>query len=485
MGALVGIALRFTAGRFHATPWGRHVNEGVVEWPPSPWRLLRAIVAVWRRTLPNVEQATIHNLLSALSSPPSFYLPPARTAHTRHYMPLGKPGSIARVLDTFVVLSPREPVVCAWPDVQLESVQLSLLEQLLDNLPYLGRAESWVRASVVKDVTELNCSPVVGDVVDPSAELVRVLAPAEPLDFAALVAETGSLRAHGYLVPPGSRWLTYVLPQGALEGPFRVRPWERGASELREVTVVRFALDGPVLPQLVDTLRVAELAREAAMSKYGDLHNEGRSYTLSGRGEDNKPLRGHLHAFYIPTDEDNDGRLDHLTIWAPGGFAPEDLEALAALKVLRRRREALDLQLVWLGAGTPADFMVPWLGRHRRWRNQTPYVLSRHVKIRGGKTVPRRIIDAPEDQLYLELSRRGYPMPVSVQPLPALRLTIAGRAGRSSKLYRWYEFYRWRSRVPPAGGAYGFEIEFPEPVQGPLLLGYGCHFGLGLMVPAE
>jgi len=39
------IELRFPAGRYHATPWGSHVNEGAVEWPPSPWRLLRALIA--------------------------------------------------------------------------------------------------------------------------------------------------------------------------------------------------------------------------------------------------------------------------------------------------------------------------------------------------------------------------------------------------------------------------------------------------------
>ncbi len=27
-------------------------------------------------------------------------------------------------------------------------------------------------------------------------------------------------------------------------------------------------------------------------------------------------------------------------------------------------------------------------------------------------------------------------------------------------------------------------IEFAEPVQGPLALGFGCHFGLGLFIPA-
>ena len=36
------IEIHSPAGRFHATPWGRHVNEGAVEWPPSPWRFLRA-----------------------------------------------------------------------------------------------------------------------------------------------------------------------------------------------------------------------------------------------------------------------------------------------------------------------------------------------------------------------------------------------------------------------------------------------------------
>lgn len=486
--ALVGIALRFTAGRFHATPWGRHVNEGVVEWPPSPWRLLRALVAVWRRTLPDVDQASVEELLARLSSPPEFFLPQARTAHTRHYMPLGAPKSTALVFDTFVALSPHEPVVCVWPAVDLSPDQEELLRQLLDILPYLGRAESWVRASLVDQVPPVNCRPVARDAPDPSVELVRVLAPAEPFSLAALIAETGSLRSLGYLSPPGSRWVTYALPEGALEGPRRSRrPRTRGAQH-PEVTLVRFALDGPVLPRVVDTLRVGEVARQAAMSQYGRRHDGRVSSTFSGRAEDGTPLQGHRHAFYIPTDEDGDGRLDHLTIWAPGGLQPDELEALAAVEELARGRESLRLSVIWLGAGRPEDFPIPWLGWHRRWRSQTPFVLSRHVKLRGdtqGGTVPKQLVDGPEDQLRLELRRRGYPTPVSVRRLPALPLGSGAGPTRSSRAYRWYEFHRWRSRVPPAGGAYGFEMEFEEEVPGPLLLGYACHFGLGLFVPSE
>ena len=51
----LSIAVAFPAGRFHATPWGHHVNEGLPEWPPSPWRLLRALIATWKRKLNGVE----------------------------------------------------------------------------------------------------------------------------------------------------------------------------------------------------------------------------------------------------------------------------------------------------------------------------------------------------------------------------------------------------------------------------------------------
>lgn len=55
---MIAISLTFPAGRYHATPWDRHVNEGAVEWPPSPWRLLRSLVAVWKRTLPDAPSRT-------------------------------------------------------------------------------------------------------------------------------------------------------------------------------------------------------------------------------------------------------------------------------------------------------------------------------------------------------------------------------------------------------------------------------------------
>lgn len=45
------ISIRFLTGRAHLHPWQTHHSEGRVEWPPSQWRLLRALVAVAGRGL--------------------------------------------------------------------------------------------------------------------------------------------------------------------------------------------------------------------------------------------------------------------------------------------------------------------------------------------------------------------------------------------------------------------------------------------------
>src|SRR5260221_14067640 len=117
----VTIKLTFPAGRFHATPWGRHVNEGVAEWPPSPWRLLRALVAIWKRTCPGLSEQQVRAILEKLVNPPQFQVPSYRTAHTRHYMPWEKKGPADRTLvfDTFVSVDRQTPLYIGWPKAEL------------------------------------------------------------------------------------------------------------------------------------------------------------------------------------------------------------------------------------------------------------------------------------------------------------------------------------------------------------------------------
>src|SRR6266404_4683186 len=89
--AVPTLKLRFPGGRYHATPWGHHVNEGLIEWPPSPWRLLRALIACgfssqgWTE-IPAQAQQLLDKLAAVF---PSYRLPEASAAHSRHFMPVG------------------------------------------------------------------------------------------------------------------------------------------------------------------------------------------------------------------------------------------------------------------------------------------------------------------------------------------------------------------------------------------------------------
>jgi CRISPR-associated protein Csb2 len=174
---MIAIRLRFLTGRFHATPWGHHVNEGVVEWPPSPWRLLRALVATFHRARPaGATEEQLRRILTALATPPTFYLPPATTAHTRHY---DVANQSVKFFDTFVALNPTDTVVCMWPEAALVDADHHALAALLISLGAVGRAESWCEADLLAPaaVPAPNSMPLADGQALAGLESMRLLTP--------------------------------------------------------------------------------------------------------------------------------------------------------------------------------------------------------------------------------------------------------------------------------------------------------------------
>src|SRR5438309_11913125 len=103
---MLTIRLDFEATRYHATPWGRHVNDGVAEWPPWPYRLLRALYDVWQRKCFDLSAAEVGEILEALgTSAPRFNLPRASATHTRSYLSANSkdPANKNLVFDSFIV----------------------------------------------------------------------------------------------------------------------------------------------------------------------------------------------------------------------------------------------------------------------------------------------------------------------------------------------------------------------------------------------
>jgi CRISPR-associated protein Csb2 len=508
---MIALSIRFVAGRYHATPWGRHVNEGAVEWPPSPWRILRALIAVWHRKLvKEIPESSVRPLIERLTELPVFHLPKASLGHTRHFMPQRHPlgADKTKVFDAFVSVDPRDCLVVAWPNVTLNQEEKRILTSLAAGLGYLGRAESWVVAEVLEHWEEgVNARPIdAAEAVE--GERVRVLGAMPPEIFAAwkeryitdavgmddtaaikgrkkktglgpvppdlwsaLHAETSDLQTQGWSVAPGSRGVDYVRPEDA----FRVTYQRRARVKQIRPTVARFALSGAVLPRLTDALFIGERVRQALMAKSRGLNGTEHALPIfSGKGSDGLPLNDdHTHAFYLPSDDDGDGRLDHITVYAAQGF---DNNAQRALNALRRLWGAggHDIHTVLVGLGQPKDYggcdvqkgQSAQLAQSQIWMSTTPFLLIRHPK-KNGK-------DAPAAQVRMELSRRGFPDPVTVAPVDDT--VIAG------KKLRWLEFHRIRKQgsgrlADPRG--YGFRIEFSEPVKGPIAIGYACHFGLG------
>ena len=264
-------------------------------------------------------------------------------------------------------------------------------------------------------------------------------------------------------------------------------------------TIARYSLDGPVLPLVQATLPLAESARRAVMSRYRklkEIERYGRtdppnaerfaSRVFSGKDALGVPLRDdHDHAFYLPTDEDGDGRLDHLTVFAHGGFPRDEVRALDALRWLRCGD--LDLSLLLVGLGQQAEFRhTRILGLSTAWTSATPFLVTRHMKRRGQKRDPRAFFETPEGRadfvkqvLREELERRGlYQDGVEIEMLESV--------GAQHRL-RPIEFCLRRAHKPGDDGASRprgfFRLRVPQPVSGPIALGHSCHFGLGLFLP--
>ena len=483
------ITIHFLNGAYHATPWGKHVNEGVPEWPPSSWRLLRAIIATWKNIRPDLSEKSVWPILQKLIKDlPDYELPDASVSHTRHWMPTDK---VQLVMDTFIVVGDR-PVNIIWDDLILSKEETDILESILKNLHYFGRAESWCTASTSTEHRKPNCYKF--DKENPSAdtEIVRVLAPKPDISFVDISKQktesdkddlnsisitTEKLQDNQYIDPPGGRWVQYVRPQNCFEEKLTPRTQ---TSLLNNVTLVRYAVVGTLRPSIRDILRVGDMSRTACMSRYGKKKNGKTSAIFSGKDMQGHPLKDHRHAYFLPTYETQNKEIDHLTIIAAGGFDKYELDVLFALKKLYRYN-TMDVHLVFQGCGTPDNFSdIPILGKSQRWVSATPLILTRHVKYRG-KGSDKHVVDSPDEQIRNEIKNRYG----SEYELENITIDENQTAIHNTNV-KPIDFFQWRSHGSVGNRkSYKVQLEFKKPVKGPINLGYAAHFGLGMFVPLE
>ncbi|MHB1845387.1 MAG: type I-G CRISPR-associated protein Csb2 [Deltaproteobacteria bacterium] len=453
------LALRFPGGSYRATPWDHAVNEAVPEWPPSPWRLLRALYATWKWRAPELGEEEVRALFSVLSSPPMFHLPRHTKGHTRHYFPDTTYGT-DKVFDPCVLLDRDAPVVLRWEE-ELTAEQEATLRRLCDQLGYLGRAESICEATVLDDAR----APATGWVAPGSPLALAdapawVLVPALPLDLGALTATTAELRKAGRRVPPGSRWVPYSVPLPAEPPPRRRR---RRSEGFRVPQVAVLALDAAVMPSVLDSAWVGDVTRRAVLSRH-----ELPSVVLAGKDGSGTPLSGHRHAHYIPLDRDSDGFLDAVAVWAPDGLGMSELAALSGVRRLWSNVPGFRPVRVALEAfGDPRE-LVPELCAprgSRLWWSVTPFVPYRHRKRHQSEA---EFLGA---EVARELATRG---------LPEGDVTILPATGHA-----WLSYRRQRPGRRESAHAVGLRLSLAESIEGPVVLGALSHFGLGIFRPDD
>lgn len=538
---MIAIAFTFPAKRYHATPWGRHANEADVAWPPEPARVLRALIATWWRKGDHERfpKAMLDDLIDVLAvEPPLFHLPDAVHSHIRAFMPApAEPKKL--IYDAFLRLQHDAELVIAWPNVVLAPEQRQLFEHLVGLIGYLGRAEAWADAHVADHWTgEFNAGPRTSDSL-PRLETipVDVVVPLTPSAWAdlrakffgsdpkksnkskrgkdmrtlieatlpvrladALSVDTSQWQDAGWSNPPPLQKLVYDRPVVS-PLPARIhrdkRPRLSGQPGIPEVA--RFVLAGRPRPRIEDTLRIAEVARLALMSKFGD---DRPPTELTGRNDDG-PLRddpAHAHAFYLPEDADGDGLIDHLAVYCRLGFSDPARRALDGLTALWlkhghadgegvRGRKEWRLALEDIAAPTAFSGSGRLLGQARVWLSVTPYLKNRFDRQR-----PRTfdaVIETYREQIVAEWNRRLPDMPSPrVEPLldPANpRRFVApvgpGRALRSTLVFTRTRGGRGGRQIDTSGGF--FRLTFEKEVEGPIALGWGAHFGLGLFAAVK
>lgn len=480
------IELSFLAGRYHATPWGRHVNEAVPEWPPAPFRLLRALLDVWYRKHPEIPPALVERMLSGLSAPPMFCLPRARMSHTRSYLSQNKedPSDKKLVFDGFAVVDRQNTVLIGWPKSELDVDTTSALHRLLGSLDYLGRSESWVRARLSDDrAVDWNCQPLDEGVVPAGKQVVSVACVVAPDAHAGATVEIsakgkakartlpwfealtwGSAEAINHTMnrPPLLLPMFYARDTDALDA----RPRHVPRLAPRAVEAVRFAVDSRVKAPITDAILVTEHIRRNLMGALkrtsGTPHHSSR---FSGKDQDGSPVRGHTHATIFALDDDADGFIDSILITSPEPFSVPEQRAIDRLRPVPRRN-GHDLVLTPTRFGTRAELCTEC----RVVVSHTPFAPVRHYRLKRDGDEAVWLLG----QVLRECEQRGLPRPISVRRIlpPKSRLRTA----------RWLDFRRKRKSDSPQP-AYGVRIEFEAPVLTPFSLGYASHFGLGCCVP--
>jgi CRISPR-associated protein Csb2 len=446
---MFALEVEYLLGRVFA---GDFRDRAAPEWPPHAGRLFSALAASY---FENGAVATEKEALEWLErqNPPSIRAGTAgESAVPIAFVPTNYPGDgppAIRVKQPryFPAQSPSESTAYfIWPDATPPAEIAAALDELAARTAYLGKACSVVRIRATDSAPEPNYVP------DASGGIV-LRVPSQ-----GRLAELGRLFAADQQVPVGAQQRYRRSDQPGREP-------DPQATEFGQMAVFR-RIGGPGLP-IETALTLTEAVRNALMSIAGS--GGPIADLIHGHNGDTHcaivplPFVGHEHA---------DGHLVGFAVILPRDAAATDRRTvLAACAELAERGLNIpgvgNWELEAADAAAPNRTLRPetWTRPCRAWRTVTPILLDRFPKKKGASVeeilgASCRRIGLPEPE---QIEHGPYSEVNGVAPVPAFRLLRAG-----DQRPRW--------------GVHA-TLRFSDRVRGPVLLGAGRYFGLGLLRP--
>jgi CRISPR-associated protein Csb2 len=495
----------FPLGRFHATPWKIFpYDDPHGEWPPSPWRLARAVLARSFQLDREIVGSAARNaglrnemVRAFAASQVSWQLPPLtwRGPGLRQYHPAEfkrvpasakERGMMAynttKVLDNFWVTASdlTAPVIWVFDGADWNDALLAHLDACLARMIYFGRAESITEIRRARD-PHVEAQSLTKAQPRRTGNAVPVLGLRPDATLSQLGATTDSPEVASTEIPPGSRWMFAERPARPI-----IRPMPRRKPSRPETSWMQFALGSRIPIHARSAVVLTQRFRGRALGCFVHHATAGetnklkeaprevreRAALFAGKDADGNPLNEHEHPFYfLHFDGDAATRL---CMWRATPFNVE--EQTAILKAAELAIALTHKKSAWTANLIPLDRLVPpppAIGERlaRTWKTITPYVPARHVHNRRGKEKPGESV---VEQVQSELKSRGF---------PTATVALADMEAQWVKVHRPSRKQGEATNDDKRG--YQVRITFADPQKGPLFLGHSCHFGLGLFVPAD
>jgi CRISPR-associated protein Csb2 len=457
---MLALEVEFLLGRYAATDFR---DRERAEWPPHPARLFSALVAaVYESGLGESARAALL-WLENLPAPHICADPnPAPQTPVTVYVPVNDPEKdfspqrAERQPRAFPSVVPEAASVhFIWPEAEPDALLKQLLAGVAGHVSYLGCSRSPVRVRLVDETPLPNWAP------DDTGEAVLRVPRKGRL-------ETLQWHFQNGLRPPTGAFQRYRCgaPMSEATTP---------ASVFGEMIVYR--LDGTIPMEIETTLRLTDLLRAAVMRQAQAAAGKVPE-VLSGHDENGKPALD-PHAAYVTlpfvsdTQEHADGRVMGMAVILPRSLPTEERRRVvrALMRVdhlLVPRVGRLGLERVTPDQAVPHNLRSDtWSRPCRRWASVTPVVLDRF---------PRRNGQGVEAVLAQGCDFVGIPRPTEVI------------ADRHSPLYGVEPSFRFVTQRTAAGKARLHThvlLTFEQAVRGPIVLGAGRHFGLGLLRPLQ